>query len=116
MINLVLLTLSYRHVHTSDVVVLGNNVTWPIDLSEDFHVYAIEWNATLIAWYLDGELINVMKDGVRGINGHMMRVPSSPMGVILNVAIGGNWPVPPDKTTPFPTAMFVDYVRVYHRV
>jgi hypothetical protein len=29
------------------------------------------------------------------------------------MAIGGNWPGYPDATTPFPSSMFVDYVRVY---
>ena len=33
--------------------------------------------------------------------------------IILNLAIGGDWPGPPDGTTPFPSEMLVDYVRVY---
>jgi beta-glucosidase len=33
--------------------------------------------------------------------------------LILNVAVGGNWPGYPDATTPFPGQMLVDYVRVY---
>ena len=33
----------------------------------------------------------------------------------LNVAVGGNWPGPPDNTTIFPQQMLVDYVRVYRR-
>ena len=32
---------------------------------------------------------------------------------ILNLAVGGNWPEYPDETTPFPTTLLVDYVRVY---
>jgi len=31
----------------------------------------------------------------------------------LNIAVGGNWPGPPDSTTVFPQVMQVDYVRVY---
>jgi beta-glucanase (GH16 family) len=33
--------------------------------------------------------------------------------VILNIAIGGSWPGPPNASTPFPSTMLVDYVRVY---
>ena len=33
--------------------------------------------------------------------------------VLLNVAVGGNWPGYPDETTEFPQTMLVDYVRVY---
>jgi hypothetical protein len=32
---------------------------------------------------------------------------------LLNVAVGGGWPGPPDATTPSPATMLVDYVRVY---
>jgi beta-glucanase (GH16 family) len=31
----------------------------------------------------------------------------------LNLAIGGSWPGPPDSSTPFPSEMLVDYVRIY---
>ncbi|WP_190394387.1 ricin-type beta-trefoil lectin domain protein, partial [Nocardiopsis quinghaiensis] len=33
--------------------------------------------------------------------------------MILNVAVGGEWPGYPDATTQFPQQMIVDYVRVY---
>jgi beta-glucanase (GH16 family) len=33
--------------------------------------------------------------------------------LLLNVAVGGNWPGYPDDTTEFPQTMLVDYVRVY---
>jgi beta-glucanase (GH16 family) len=38
---------------------------------------------------------------------------NAPEFFIFNVAVGGNWPGPPDGTTPFPQRMFVDYVRVF---
>ena len=34
---------------------------------------------------------------------------------IFNVAVGGNWPGPPDAGTVFPQRMFVDYVRVFQQ-
>ena len=33
--------------------------------------------------------------------------------ILLNLAIGGSWPGSPDSTTPFPSEMLVDYVRIY---
>ncbi len=36
--------------------------------------------------------------------------------MILNVAVGGNWPGSPDASTVFPQRMEVDYVRVYEAI
>jgi beta-glucanase (GH16 family) len=33
--------------------------------------------------------------------------------IILNLAVGGNWPGSPDDTTSFPQSMTIDYVRVF---
>ena len=41
---------------------------------------------------------------------------TQPQFLILNVAVGGNWPGNPDGTTVFPQQMLVDYVRVYAAV
>ena len=38
-----------------------------------------------------------------------------PFFIVLNLAVGGRWPDPPDATTPFPLRMVVDYGRVYQR-
>jgi hypothetical protein len=35
--------------------------------------------------------------------------------LLLNVAVGGDWPGNPDASSPFPQTMLVDYVRVYRR-
>ena len=38
-----------------------------------------------------------------------------PFFLLLNLAVGGNWPGNPTAETPFPARMLVDYVRVYER-
>jgi beta-glucanase (GH16 family) len=38
---------------------------------------------------------------------------TGPEFVILNLAVGGDWPGSPNATTVFPSQMVVDYVRVY---
>jgi beta-glucanase (GH16 family) len=40
-------------------------------------------------------------------------VYNHPFFIILNLAVGGNWPGYPDDTTVFPQMLVVDYVRVY---
>ena len=38
------------------------------------------------------------------------------MYAILNLAVGGTWPGPPDETTPWPSTMLVDFVQVHAAV
>ena len=40
---------------------------------------------------------------------------SQPFFLLLNLAVGGDWPGNPDATTQFPQQMLVDYVRVYQK-
>jgi beta-glucanase (GH16 family) len=39
-----------------------------------------------------------------------------PMHVLLNLAVGGDWPGPPDQTTAFPASYDIDYIRAYQEV
>jgi beta-glucanase (GH16 family) len=82
------------------------------DFSDEFHVFSVEWEENQIRWYLDDTLF-------------CKRVPTDVQPqrwpfdqrfhMILNLAIGGNWPGPPDENTKFPKYMYVDYVRVYQK-
>ena len=77
--------------------------------SDDFHVYAVEWEPDEIRWYVDGtHFFTVTPDDVSG-----EWVFDHPFFIIMNVAVGGNWPGYPDETTVFPQTLHVDYVRVY---
>jgi beta-glucanase (GH16 family) len=80
-----------------------------VDLSADFHIYAVEWEADEIRWYVDDQLYHtVRREQVPG-----EWVFNHPFFIILNLAVGGNWPGYPDETTIFPQQLQVDYVRVY---
>tara|TARA_B100000674_G_scaffold206556_1_gene168819 strand:+ start:11210 stop:11431 length:222 start_codon:yes stop_codon:yes gene_type:complete len=36
--------------------------------------------------------------------------------LLINIAVGGDWPGSPDETTNFPSEMKIDYVRVYKKI
>ena len=78
---------------------------------DDFHLFAIEWEPNIVRFYVDEDLYatftpSLLPAGTKWVFDH-------PFFIILNVAVGGHWPGPPDSTTVFPQAMLVDYVRVY---
>ncbi len=74
------------------------------DVSRDFHVYRVDWSPGMIIWYLDG---------VERFRSTQSVPTDVKMFLLLNLAVGGNWPGDPDAATPFPAAMEVDWVRVY---
>ncbi|MEN0130415.1 MAG: discoidin domain-containing protein [Brevundimonas sp.] len=81
-------------------------------LSDDFHTWAAEWDANGIRYYLDNRLVfTADKATVESTRGPW--IYDHDFYVILNLAVGGDWPGPVDATTPFPAKMLVDYVRVY---
>jgi len=80
----------------------------------DFHVFALEWDATEIRWYVDDSLYQVQREWYS--HGNDYPAPfNQRFHLLLNVAVGGNWPGNPDNTTSFPQKMEVDYVRVYQK-
>jgi beta-glucanase (GH16 family) len=78
-----------------------------------FHLYAVEWAPNDIKFFLDDHLIVErtpadLPPGTTWVYDH-------PFYILLNLAVGGNWPGSPDASTTFPPKMLVDYVRVYSR-
>jgi beta-glucanase (GH16 family) len=103
----------YGTVHFADSygnhLSVGSNYSLPMDSASfagNFHVFTIEWDSTSIHWFVDG-------------NEYYLVSTSAPFDqrfhLILNVAVGGNWPGNPNEFTTFPQIMAVDYVRVYQR-
>lgn len=81
--------------------------------SDDFHVFAVEWDADRIQWFVDQELFFTV--AATDLPAGALWVFTQPQFLLLNVAVGGNWPGRPEATTVFPQRMFVDYVRVYQK-
>jgi beta-glucanase (GH16 family) len=82
-------------------------------LADDFHVYAAEWDPGAVRFYMDSTLYATFTTDQLPAGGTW--VFDHRFFLILNVAVGGDWPGSPDVTTKFPQSMIVDYVRVYKR-
>lgn len=89
--------------------ITGDTTLRNVRFDNSFHVFAIEWSASQIEWFVDGQRYHrVQREDVPG-----PWVFDRPFHMILNVAVGGTFVGSPDQFTPFPTAMVVDWVRVY---
>ena len=79
------------------------------DFSDSYHIFTIDWTPESLTFSLDGQqrssilIEDDMKEFLRSSY------------LILNVAVGGNWPGEPDETTKFPQTMYTDYIRVYSK-
>ncbi|MFE6188450.1 discoidin domain-containing protein [Streptomyces sp. NPDC056465] len=82
------------------------------DFSDDFHTWVADWNSKGITYSLDGRTVLTLdKEQVEQTRGPW--IFDHPHYLILNLAVGGDWPGPTDASTPFPAKMLVDHVRVY---
>lgn len=84
----------------------GNAATTPAS----YHIYSVEWDSAAIRWYIDG--IKYWEANIlNNING--TDEFHKPFFLLLNLAIGGDWPGQTIDDSKLPASMFVDYVRVY---
>lgn len=89
--------------------------------SSDYHTFAVEWEPGVIKWYVDGNQYYETSDWFSAVQGEEEKPYPAPFNqpfhVILNVAVGGDWPGNPDDTTIFDdrAAMKVDYVRIFQK-
>jgi beta-glucanase (GH16 family) len=82
--------------------------------ADDFHIYAVEWEPNTIRFYVDDHLYATRTPA--DLPKEAKWVYDHPFFILLNVAVGGDWPGNPDSTSVFPQTMLVDYVRVYEPV
>jgi beta-glucanase (GH16 family) len=84
----------------------GSYVITQGTFASKFHIFTLEWDSTGMRWFVDGAQ-------------YFTAVTGKPFDqrfhLLLNVAVGGNWPGNPNVSTLFPQTMKVDYVRVYAR-
>ena len=77
---------------------------------DDFHIYSVEWTPDSIKWFVDGSqyLETNIKNSINDTDEF-----HKPFFLLLNLAVGGNWPGNPDARTVFPAEYKIDYIRVY---
>jgi hypothetical protein len=76
--------------------------------STGFHIFSLVWTPNKLSWMVDKQEYFYLS---------RVEIPAFPFDLpqyfIFNVAVGGNWPGPPDQNTVFPQQMIVDYIKVY---
>jgi beta-glucanase (GH16 family) len=79
----------------------------------NFHTYGIIWSPGMIQFYVDDPAniffvrdANDLPEGGEWVFDH-------PFFLVMNLAVGGDWPGNPDATTQSPADFVVDYIRVY---
>lgn len=78
--------------------------------ASQFHTYSVIWDDTAIRWYLDD--VEYHSASIEN-NVNSTEEFHQTFFLIMNVAVGGNWPGSPNANTVFPATMEVDYIRVY---
>jgi beta-glucanase (GH16 family) len=90
---------------------MGGSAASSTPLSAGFHVYGVEWAPQRISFLLDGTVYKTitpadLPPGAPWPFDH-------PFFLLLNLAVGGDWPGAPNASTQFPAHMLVDWVRVW---
>ncbi len=94
----------HMHGEIQESYVLSNET-----FNDAYHIFSLDWTPENLTFSVDGvenskvPVADDMKEFLRSFY------------LVLNVAVGGNWPGSPDNTTTFPQTMYVDYVRVFEK-
>jgi hypothetical protein len=95
-------------VHYGDGLGQGSSarhVTFPFDLTADFHVYALEWDAESVTWYVDGKQVH-----------RTDKSPHNPFFIRLGIYEADSpWSGKIDPKDPYPKNFDLDYIRVYSK-
>lgn len=92
----------------------GSYVAPSGDYTSGFHEFAMEWEPYVMRWYVDGVHYHTESNWYSTAAAYPAPF-NQRFHLLLNVAVGGNWPGSPDASTVFPQRMEVDYVRVYKK-
>jgi beta-glucanase (GH16 family) len=81
----------------------------------EWHTYGMIWSPGHVEYYVDSpDNVYATYTTTTGQSGAVWPFDSgSGAFLILNLAVGGNWPGSPNQSTGFPSEVLVDYVRIY---
>ena len=83
------------------------------NVDTEFHVYSIIWDKDKISFFIDDVQYFLFENDQQG--NYKTWPFDQRFHLLINIAVGGDWPGKPDKSTNFPRKMLVDYVRVYEK-
>jgi len=98
---------------------LGTKFYFPAgQTAAGWHTYGMIWKKNSVAYYVDdpaNPYVTYTNPGsLAGLAGAVWPFDTGDSAfLILNLAVGGDWPGSPNAATPFPSSLLVDYVRVY---
>ena len=78
--------------------------------ADGFHTFRLDWSANKLVWSVDGKVYQTRTPA--DLNGKQWVYNNRAFFIILNLAVGGDWPGAPTSGTPMPNTIVVDYVRV----
>lgn len=98
--------------YTGHATYAKDTVTTGVDLSDDYHLYKLEWDTQYLTIFLDNS--PYYRIAINGGNG--FEAFHQPFYILLNLAVGGNYPgihSVAGVTAPLPGRMEIDYIRLY---
>jgi beta-glucanase (GH16 family) len=79
-----------------------------------WHTYGMIWGKGSVAYYIDDPTKPYVTFTTASLpSGAVWPFETGGNFILLNLAVGGSWPGSPNASTPFPSEMLVDYVRIY---
>lgn len=83
----------------------------------NFHTYCTEWEEGELRWFVDDKHFATQREWYSELPDGTVNPAPAPFTeeffILLNVAVGGNWPGPPDANSSFPQSMQIEWIRVY---
>lgn len=97
---------------------IGTTYNFPSgQTAAQWHTYGMIWSPSSVKYYIDDPAqpyATFTPSSISGFSGATWPFDGGQSNfIIINLAIGGSWPGSPNGTTPFPSEMLVDYVRIY---
>lgn len=84
------------------------------DFINNYHIYSLEWTPQELKWSVDNQTYYSLDLNKTFTSTYQPY--HKPFYLIMNLAIGGNWPGAPSPDTVFPAPVEIDYVRYYQSI
>ncbi|WP_210488591.1 family 16 glycosylhydrolase [Rufibacter aurantiacus] len=100
--------------HNNSQADYGTHYDTPANLNNDYHTYKMVWTSQFIRIYVDNH--EFFAFNTAGAAGSDLEEFHNPHFLVLNLAVGGNYPGitnPSGITAPLPAKMYVDYIKLY---